>query len=279
MLSTLLTAVAIALAGLAIILLLVWRGQERMVFQPPAYAARDVRDAVRVDFRAPDGQPLFYYRVGPDSSRAEAPLLLVFHGNAEVAAWGIEWAGEVTRRTGARVVLAEYRGYAGLPGSPTYASSRTDARATWEAVRSREGVAAVSQVVLYGHSLGSAIAIELATEIGPRAVLLEAPFTSAKAMAGRMLIPGLTLFWRVLSRVHYDTRTRVASLDAPVWVIHGARDGVVPVRMGREVHAAAKVKGELVIVPDAGHNDIRVVAGETYWRWLGSVIPQERSER
>lgn len=278
MLQTLLTAVAIALAGLAIILLLVWRGQERMVFQPPAYAGRDIHGAVRVDFAAPDGQSLFYYRVGQDQSGAGAPLFLVFHGNAEVAAWGVDWAGEVARRTGARVVLAEYRGYAGLPGSPTYATARTDARATWEAVRKREGASA-SQTVLYGHSLGSAVAIELAAEIAPRAVLLEAPFTSARAMAARMLIPGLSLFWRVLSRVHYDTRARVALLDAPVWVIHGARDGVVPVHMGREVHAAAKVKGELVIVPGAGHNDVRVVAGESYWRWLGKVIPQERSER
>jgi hypothetical protein len=177
----------------------------------------------------------------------------------------------VARRTGATVVLAEYRGYAGLPGAPTYAASRSDALATWAAVRERVG-AVPERTALYGHSLGSAVAAELAAELGPRALVLEAPFTSARAMAGRMAVPGLTLFWRALSRVHYDTRERVATLGAPVWVAHGTRDGVIPAQMGREVHAAARAKGELLLIPGAGHNDVRAAGGEAYWGWLARAL-------
>lgn len=274
MISLLLTVGAIALAGWLALLLLVWRGQERVVFQPPAWPAEPTpADVERIDFTAADGQPLLAFVVGPAAHRPSpaAGTLLAFHGNAEVAAWGIDWAREVAGRTGMRVVLAEYRGYAGLPGTPTYAASRTDALATWALARERLG-ATPEGTVLYGHSLGSAVATELASEIQPRVLVLEAPFSSARAMAATLPVPGVTAFWRALARVHFDTRARVAALEAPVWVAHGTLDRVIPFRMGAEVHAAARVPGELLAVPGAGHNDVRAVGGERYWAWLGRAI-------
>ena len=164
-------------------------------------------------------------------------------------------------------MLAEYRGYAGLSGRPTYAGSKLDALAAWEYARKSLG-ATPQNTVVYGHSLGSAIGVELAGEVKPRALLLEAPFTSARAMAARLGVPGILPLWRAISRVHYDTRTHVAQLDVPVWVVHGTHDMVTPVHMGREVFQAARRKGELLILDGVGHNDVVESGGERYWEWL-----------
>ncbi len=260
------------------LLLLLWARQERIVFQPPGPPFDEDSATVRVEYIAADGQQLFGYLVSGAESTGQGGLetstldsrpstLLVFHGNAEIAAWSLPWAREVVRRTGANVLVAEYRGYAGLLGRPTYAGSKLDARAAYDYARKTLGITP-DRTVIYGHSLGSAIGVELAAEIKPRALLLEAPFTSARAMAARLGVPGILPLWRAISRVHYDTRTRVADLDVPVSVVHGERDMVTPVHMGREVFAAARRKGDLLILDGVGHNDVVETGGQRYWDWL-----------
>jgi fermentation-respiration switch protein FrsA (DUF1100 family) len=273
-LKSLLLVAGLLLCIYAGLLLMLWARQERIVFQPPG-PPFDEAVTERVDYTAADSQPLFAYLVSRVEDRGSSdsildPLpstLLVFHGNAEIAAWSLPWAREVTRRTGVRVLLAEYRGYAGLPGRPTYAGSKLDARAAYDYARTVLGTTP-EQTVIYGHSLGSAIGVELAGEIKPRALLLEAPFTSARAMAARLGVPGILPLWRAISRVHYDTRTRVANLDVPVSVVHGERDMVTPVHMGREVFQAARHKGELLVLEGVGHNDVVETGAERYWSWL-----------
>jgi fermentation-respiration switch protein FrsA (DUF1100 family) len=102
--------------------------------------------------------------------------------------------------------------------------------------------------------------------------LLQAPFTSAREMAPRVISPPLALAFGMISRVHYDTRAAVAASDAPVWVVHGTRDGVIAVEMGRAVFAAARHKGELLIVDDAQHNDLAGLGGAAYWGWLERAL-------
>jgi hypothetical protein len=264
----------IVLAALYLVVLVgAWRLQERIVWQPPRLAQYPEGEAQRLDYASDDGQTLFAYLVG-DPARARG-LLIAYHGNADLAAWVVPWAGEVARLTGWAVLVPEYRGYGGLEGSPDYLSSQRDARATYRLARERLGVDA-SHIALYGHSLGSAIATELAAEHAPAVLILEAPFTSAREMARGMLTP-VTAVWSIIARVHFDTRAKVAELDVPTWVVHGERDGVIPVGMGRRVHAAARVPGELLVVRGAGHNDLRDVAGELYWTWLRRAL--ERSAR
>ena len=96
-------------------------------------------------------------------------------------------------------------------------------------------------------------------------------------MARRMVLPGLTLLWRLVSRVHYDTVRLVRALRVPVWVAHGERDLIIPSRMGREVFAAAVVPGELLVVRGAGHNDVPERAGEAYWGWLVRALEPVRT--
>lgn len=246
-----------------------WAGQERIAWQPPAAAAIPETRAQRLTFTAEDSQPLYAYLVG-DPQRAPG-LLIAFHGNAELAAWNVPWAEEVTRRTDWAVLLPEYRGYGGLGGASDYLASQRDARAAFHLAHAALGVD-TARIALFGHSLGSAVATDLAAEHRPSALVLQSPFTSARDVAARM--PGLPLgmLWPMIGRVRFDTRAKVAVLDAPVFVAHGERDVVVPVHMGREVHAAAKVKGALLLVPKAGHNDVTTIAGDDYWSWLGSAL-------
>jgi fermentation-respiration switch protein FrsA (DUF1100 family) len=269
----LVTAVAVALVWVVLVTALMWRYQERVVFQPPPDNPDAPRPARRVEYMASDGGRSFGYLVAPAAgAREPATVVIAFHGNADLAAWQVPWALEVAERTGAAVLLPEYRGYAGAPGPPTYATAAADARGALDFARSSFRSAGI---VLYGHSLGSAIAAELAAEMReqpPKALILVSPFTSARDMATRMLVPPIPGLWRLISRVQYDTRARVSRLESPVFVSHGDRDLTIPVRMGRKVYAAAQNPEGLLVVEGAGHNDVAEVAGDRYWSWLCAAV-------
>ena len=261
-------ALLILLGLVSGLMLLLWWGQERILFQPPAFS--DARgEPERVEYQASDGQPLAGYLVG--DPRTAPGVLLCFHGNADLAVWQLDWAREVVKRTGHSVFLAEYRGYMSLGGKPTYATTQLDAEAAYRYLRDTSGIDA-TRLAYYGHSLGSAVAAELAAKYPPRAVLLQSPFTSARAMARLIVSPPFVMAWKTVSRIHFDTEQIVSTLDVPVAVAHGRRDRVVPFRMGQEVHTAAKIKGPLLVVDEAGHNDIAEIAGENYWKWISDAL-------
>jgi pimeloyl-ACP methyl ester carboxylesterase len=252
-----------------VVLLVLWRFQERVVFQPPSGVAPTNVSARQVRYRSSDGIDLFAYVVG--QCAPDRTTVLAFHGNADLARWIVPWAQEVARTTSACVVIPEFRGYDGVSGTPTYIGSAADARGALAFVRDSLGISP-ERIVYFGHSLGTAIAAELAAFAAPRTLILQAPFSSAREMGRRMFLPGLVVFWNVVSRVHFDTIDRVRALDVPVWVAHGDNDFVIPVRMGREVFGAAKNKGELLIVPGAGHNDVAERGGSKYWEWLRGAL-------
>ena len=269
MLSVLATVAIVGAAIIGILAVSLWRQQERIVFQPPGPPHPEGRAARRIDFQAADGQPLFAYLVG--EAQAPGGLVIVFHGNADLAAWQIPWATEVARRTGRAVLLAEYRGYGGLSGSPTYEGVRLDARAVYAVARDSLALPP-GRIAIYGHSLGSAIAAELAREAPPEVLVLVAPLTSVRDMAKLISPAAMLMYWVRLVRVHYDTEAIVSALEVPVWVAHGRNDQVIPLAMGQRVFEAARVKGELLLIPGAGHNDLIDRAGERYWTWLTSAL-------
>jgi len=261
-------AVSLALLYVGLVALL-WRFQEHVVFQPPSFPGYSDVAARKVEYRSEDGIDLFGYVVG--DCRASAPVVLAFHGNADLARWLVPWAAQLVRETGACILIPEYRGYDGLGGAPTYVGSAYDARAALSFARESLN-ASPRQLVYFGHSLGSAIAAELASSEPPAGLVLQAPFSSARAMSRRLAVPWVTAFWRFISRVHFDTTACVSGLDAPVWVSHGDADRVIPVSMGREVFAAARVRGELLIVSGADHNNLEEMGGRAYWRWLADAV-------
>jgi uncharacterized protein len=262
---TVLLSIFVAVAAL---LTLIWWSQERILFQPPgAYGA--VPQTNRIDYTASDGQRLAGYLIGKTASTKG--LLLCFHGNADLAMWQLDWACSVNQKAGVAVLLAEYRGYMSLGGKPSYTTAKLDALAAYEYVHTHLDVPD-DRLAFFGHSLGSAIAAELAEIRRPGVLLLQSPFTSAFAMAKEILRSPLALFWRMVSRIHFDTARIVAALDVPVTVAHGKRDRVVPFRMGVEVYDSARIKGPFLVVAGAGHNDLPEVGGERYWNWMTEAL-------
>jgi fermentation-respiration switch protein FrsA (DUF1100 family) len=265
--------------GAAAILLLVWWGHERIVWQPPRGPHEDAADRVgvrRVSYEAADGQMLFGHLVSPaDAGSPPRDALLVFHGNAELAADEIPWARELARRTGWTLLLAEYRGYGGLSGRPTYEGSRRDAMAAHRWLRDTLALPP-QRIGIFGYSLGSAVAAELAAALGdaerPAVLVLQAPFTSTHDMARRIAPRWVGAVWPWIGRVPFDTRRRVAETDVPTWVVHGAADRVVPVHMAREVHDAARRPAGLLVVAGADHVDLPIVGGARYWAFLSEAL-------
>jgi fermentation-respiration switch protein FrsA (DUF1100 family) len=245
-------------------LFLLWWSQERILFQPPQLDEPPVESG-RVHYSSADGQQLVGFIVG--DPRTAPGVLLCFHGNADLAVWQLEWARKVEGETRHAVFLAEYRGYMSLGGSPTYANTKLDAQAARDCLVSVFGVDH-ARLAYFGHSLGSAVAAELAEAQPAKALLLQSPFSSARAMARLIVSPPVVLVWKAISRIHFDTKKAVSLLEVPVSVAHGKRDRIVPFRMGVEVHEAAKQKGQLLLVEQAGHNDLADVGGEEYWHWL-----------
>jgi fermentation-respiration switch protein FrsA (DUF1100 family) len=264
------TAAFLIAALLAGSLVLLWWSQERILFQPPSLLEA-VPESGRVSYDAVDGQRLMGFIVG-DPKKAPG-VLLCFHGNADLSVWQLDWARAVERRTRYAVFLAEYRGYMSLKGKPTYATTKLDARAAYDHLRIAFGVDR-TRMAYFGHSLGSGVASELAEIHPPTALLLQAPFSSARAMARLIVWPAVVLIWKAISRVHFDTRQVVSELDVPVSVVHGRRDRIVPIRMGIEVYEAARRKGKLLLVEGAGHSDVPDIAGEDYWRWVDEALNQ-----
>ncbi len=173
--------------------------------------------------------------------------VLYFHGNAESAAQNLPLAEELARH-GIDTFLAEYRGYSGLPGRPTEAGLNADAEAALDAFG--EGRDA-SGIVFVGRSLGSGVAVELASRRPPRLLILVSPYTSLVDM-GRSLAGPLA---PVLVPDRFDSLSKIAALTCPIVILHGTRDEVVPFEMGRRLAAAGR---NVRFVPLEGrtHNDL-----------------------
>ena len=173
-----------------------------------------------------------------------------FHGNGG----GIDGRdGKVAPliAAGHGVLLVEYRGYGGNPGEPTEAGLLADGRAAVAFLRGR-GVKP-DGIVLLGESLGSGVAVAMAAESPVAALILEAPFTSAAA-AGQRAYPWLPVKWLIKDR--FDSAARIKQVRAPVLIVHGQRDGVIPVGLGTELYRLANEPKQIVILPHAGHNDM-----------------------
>jgi hypothetical protein len=149
--------------------------------------------------------------------------------------------------------MMTYRGYGGSTGSPSEAANVGDARLAYAALV-REGVPP-SSIVAYGESLGSGIAVQLAAELPVAGVILDAPYTSIVDVAAKAY-PFLPVRLFLVDR--YETTRYIAKIKAPLLILHGERDGVVPVAMGRELARLAPGPKKLVVFPNGHHSDLYV---------------------
>jgi fermentation-respiration switch protein FrsA (DUF1100 family) len=213
----------------------------------------------------PDGERVvaWYGRARPGK-----PTLLYFHGNG----------GSLLARTsrvarfmdeGWGVYMMTYRGYGGSTGSPSETANVADARLAYAALV-QEGVLPRS-IIAYGESLGSGIAARIAAELPLAGVILDAPYTSIVDVAAQAY-PFLPVRSFLIDR--YETTRYIGSIKAPLLILHGARDGVIPVAMGRELARLAPEPKRLAIFPDGHHSDLYVNGNnaiDIVREWVGGL--------
>jgi uncharacterized protein len=251
-------AAILALAVLGV-LLLVWMGQRTLIYFPdrdvPSPAVTGLTGAEVVRIPAADGVTLQAWFL-PSYSQQPSPAVIVFNGNAGNRAYRSSLASAL-REQGLSVLLFDYRGFGDSDGSPTERGLHEDARAVHRYVAGRSDVRA-DRLVYFGESLGTAVAVRLAVEQPPAAVILRSPFTSL-ADLGRLHYPILPVRW--LLRDRFSSIDAIGSVRSPVLIVAGDRDRIVPLEQSRELFERTPEPRELVVVQGADHNDAALLEG------------------
>jgi len=216
-----------------------------------------------VYFPAADGVQLHGWWV----PKPGAPVLLWFHGNAGNISHRLENLKLLWELVGVQVFIFDYREYGKSQGRISREGTYRDAAAAYRYVSQSRGVPG-EEIILFGRSLGTALAVDLAVKEPCRALILESAFTNSQDMA-RLYAPFL-FDWR--PRVPYDNLGKIDKIRVPVLIIHGENDEIIPVDMSRRLFAAASEPKELYIIPGAHHNDTYLVGGEVYFERLAAFI-------
>jgi uncharacterized protein len=252
------TVVVVAVL-VAVAVAMLWLLQRKLIYFPdggPVPRAGSVITGARdVTLETSDGLRLGAWYVPP--RQPEAMTVLVANGNAGNRAGRAPLAQALARR-GFGVLLFDYRGYGGNPGSPSEAGLALDARAAYDYLVHEAGVPA-TQLVYFGESLGGGVVTALAVERPPAAIVLRSPFVDLASVGQehyRLLPVGLLL------RDRFPVAEQIVGIDVPVSVVYGSADSVVPAGQSRRVAESASNLWKLVAVPNADHNDPRLVYGE-----------------
>jgi len=193
----------------------------------------------------------------------------MFGGNAGILP-ADAWRMQALVEAGHGAVVMNYRGAGGMPGRPSEAAIAADALSVYDRLPEISGLRAGEAPVLYGASLGAAVAVRVAAERPAAAVILAAPFARLCETAEHHypVVPACL----ILSDERWDSLDRIARIDAPLLVLHGARDRVIPLAHGDRLLAAAEEPKRLVVFPDAGHDDlIRHGAADAILGFLASL--------
>jgi uncharacterized protein len=245
-------------AGIAVALLCVYAGvlvmiyvtQRSLMYFPEIIhttpAAAGLPQAEEVTLTTADGEHIFAWHVPPRNNK---PVILYFHGNGGALRYRVE---RFTRliTDGIGIVAVEYRGYGGSSGSPSERGLIADAQAGYAFAAARYPT---KQIVLWGESLGTGVAVALAAEKPVGRVILEAPFTSAAAVGARH-------YWympvSLLMSDQFRSDRRIGKVTAPLLILHGVKDDVVPFAMGSHLFDIANKPKHIVRFLDGGHEDL-----------------------
>jgi uncharacterized protein len=245
---------------LALVVVLAWALQRRLIYLPvPASVspvAQVLPGAREVMLETSDGLRLGGWLV-PPAEPGRGLAVMVANGNAGNRSLRAPLARRLAGE-GLSVLLFDYRGYGGNPGSPTEAGLARDARAAYRFLTGEAGVAP-GRLLYLGESLGAAVVTELATEHPPAGLVLRSPFADL-ASVGRVHYPFLPV--RTLLRDRFPVRDQIARVAVPTTVVLGTRDSIVPPDQSRAVAEAAPGLTRLVEVEGADHNDPALLDGE-----------------
>jgi fermentation-respiration switch protein FrsA (DUF1100 family) len=207
-------------------------------------AAAGLPQAQEVILDTADGERIIAWHVPP---RGDKPLVIYFHGNGGSLRLRADRFARLTAE-GVGLLAVSYRGYGGSTGSPSEAGLIEDARAAYAFTTQR-----YPRIAVWGESLGTGVAVALAAEKPVERVILESPYTSTADIAAAS-------YWflpvRFLMRDQFRSDLRIAQVKAPVLILHGEADGIIPIVYGERLLALAPGKKQLIRFPKGSHNDL-----------------------
>ncbi len=192
--------------------------------------------------------------------------VLFFHGNAGNISHRLDTL-KIFYHLGLNTLIIDYRGYGQSEGKPTEQGTYRDADAAWKYLTKQRNIPA-KEIILFGRSVGGAVAAELASRKQPAALILESTFTSVADIAAD-IYPFLPVRW--ISNLDYNTRDRLATINSPVLVVHSKEDDIIPYKHGKALFAAANKPKQLLTLK-GGHNDGFYVSGRRYTEGLNIFL-------
>ncbi len=245
------------------------RIEDRFIFHPsveivqtPLHAGLQFQDHF---FTTADGVRLNGWFIPHRDARA---TLVWFHGNAGNIGHRVENIKLLHDKVKIHIFIFDYRGYGRSTGSISEEGTYRDGAAALDFVRQQLGVDA-KNLIIFGRSLGAAVAAEMALRFACRGLILETPFTSIRDMA-KTVFPVLPI--GPLLQTRFDVLEKVAKVTVPLLVLHGDRDDLVPYEQGRKVFAAARAPKEFYTIRGATHNDTYRVGGDAYFERLRGFV-------
>ena len=238
--------------GLYLLLLLaLYLGQRRLIYAPNpervAPMSLGLLDVSEVSLKVePDVRLLAWF----GEAKPGHPTILYFHGN------GGNLAGRADRIKqfqdgGFGILIMSYRSYSGSSGAPSEEANIRDALHAYDWLGVR-GIGA-DRIVLFGESLGTGVASQVASKRGVAGVILDAPYSSFVDIAS-FAYPYVPV--RLLLQDRYQSDQHIAKIDAPLLIMHGAKDEVIPVSMGKALFMAAIEPKKIIVFPNGGHTDL-----------------------
>ncbi len=264
----LMNVAGMSVALYALVVAAAWLGQRHLMYVPdPARVTPTAAGLTGVDehvLEAPDGARVMTWRTTAVPGR---PYLLYLHGNAGNLASRADRFQRYQAR-GVGLMMLSWRGYSGSTGRPSEAKNVADARLGYDALV--ESGVRPEDIVIYGELLGSGVAIQLAVERKVAALVLDAPYTSIVDVA-LLSYPYLPVRPLLIDR--YESDRHIKQVEVPVLVLHGERDAVIPVRMGKALYEMVPGPRKLVLFPDGGHVDLDGYgAVDVVMEWIDDVF-------
>jgi|SRR5215467_7032367 len=253
------TLKSVLLVGAAIYVVLVavmYLAQRSLMYFPemlrtmPAQAG--LAEAEEVTLDTADSERVIAWHIAP---RGDQPIILYFHGNGGALRYRVDRYRALTQ-DGTGLLALSYRGYGGSSGRPSEQGLIEDARATYAFAAQRYPEA---RLVLWGESLGTGVAVALAAEKKVARLVLEAPFLSGVSIAASAY-PFVPVRWLMKDQFRSDLRIR--NVTAPVLIVHGDRDTVIPIESGEQLFDLIAAPKRFLRVPGAGHEDLGMRAVE-----------------
>jgi len=245
---------------------------ERIIFQPSRGVGLTPQSlgihAEEVFLTSEDGVKLHAFQL-PARGEPLGLSLLFLHGNAGNASHRLPNADQLAA-LGVDVLLLDYRGYGRSEGRPSEDGVYADGRAALRHLTEAQGVPQ-DRLVLFGRSLGGAVAVELARNHAVAGVILESTFSSAGDVAKRVL--GFPL--GPLLRQRFDSSSKIGDADCPVLFIHGDQDDIIPIELGQKLFRSALEPKWFETVHGAGHNDLVIIGGAPYFRRISDFLRRD----